>query len=89
MAKKKRKCRNIQINPEDGIENAVLLLARFDYEDALLEQMENRDNKNANRKVRRLEKFFLSEWGQLLSFNCGELIIEKCRWNVLKGGAAQ
>ena len=87
MAKRKR--RLIQIKPEDGLENAVLLVARFDYEDALLEQMKNSDSKSANREVRSLEKFFLSDWGQTLSFNCGELIIDKCRQNVLKGGTAQ
>ena len=32
--------------------------------------------------IKRLEKFFLSEWGQFLSGNYGEYIIERCKKNI-------
>lgn len=35
--------------------------------------------KNNFRGMMRLESWFLSEWGQLLSFGNGEFIIEKCK----------
>lgn len=74
--KKRKKC---HINPEDGLEAAILKVAKYDYIDALIEQMEDRECEITNRRARRLERFFLSPWGQSLSYNHGELIIERCR----------
>ena len=81
--RKERKRRLIHINPKYGLEAAILVVAKHDYKEALLDQMNNSGDKKVNRRVRRLEKFFLSEWGQLLSHDLGELIIEKCKQEVL------
>ena len=85
---KKKRRRLIHINPEDGLEAAILLVARYDYQDALLDQMEDRECPKIRREVRKLEKFFRSDWGQSLSYGNGELIIEKCKQKVLEGGMA-
>lgn len=84
MVKKKRKRRHTQINPEDGLENAILKLAADDYEEALLNQAEDMESPKHKKEAKKLERFFLGAWGQLLSFGNGELIIERCRQEVLK-----
>lgn len=59
---------------DEGLENlrvAILQQAIKDYISAL------RYNEGA--KVHKLEKFFKSEWGELLSNNHGDYIIEKCK----------
>jgi hypothetical protein len=86
--KQKRRCKNNFINPDEGLEAAVLKLARLDYEYALERQMEDQESLEINKVVERLERFFLSDWGQLLSDSHGEIIIEKCRNNVYEGGTA-
>ena len=88
MTKKRRMKRSIHINPEYGLEIAILQLAADDYREALIEQIEDRECLKTNKKVRRLERFFLSDWGQLLSSNNGELIIQRCRREVYEGGTA-
>ena len=72
----------ISINPKYGLEAAILAVATEDYKEALRRQREGADSLKVDKAVRKLEKFFLSEWGQLLSGDLGELIIEKCRQEV-------
>lgn len=88
MTKKKRMKRITKINPEDGLEAAILKQAADDYKEALLDQMEDMECPKTRKEVRRLEKFFRSDWGQSLSYGNGELIIEKCKLEVLEGGTA-
>ena len=61
-------------------------MAANDYKDALREKLKDPFDPYANGEIIALEKFFLSGWGQLLSGNQGEIIIEKCRQVVCKGG---
>ena len=79
--------KRIHINPKEGLEIAILVVAADDYREALRRQREDRDSMKANKEVRKLERFFLSRWGQLLSDNHGEAIIERCRREVSEGGA--
>lgn len=85
----KRTRKHPKINPEDGLENAILKVAADDYIEALKYKMEDPYDKEANKVIALLEKFFLSKWGQFLSNYRGELIIERCRQKVLKGGTTQ
>lgn len=59
-------------------ENEVEIWRRVILADAVKEYKRAlmRDNNYIARKV---EKFFLSDWGQLLSYNHGQYIIEHCR----------
>lgn len=50
---------------------AILRQAIKDYKRALKQ-------KNAG-QIKRLERFFLSEWGELLSNNNGDVIIKNCK----------
>lgn len=61
----------------DGYERlqiAILQQAIKDYKTAL--------KKNSYYSKRSLERWFLSDWGEMLSNNNGELIIEKCQKSV-------
>lgn len=55
----------------EPIRAAILRQAIRDYINALRE----RDYYN----MAQLERFFLSDWGQLLSYDHGEYIIENCK----------
>lgn len=50
---------------------AILKLAADDYIKALAEGDE--------KKSKKLERFFLSDWGQMLSLHQGEAIIRNCK----------
>ena len=50
---------------------AILTQAKDDYIYSLKHHHE--------RSCANLERFFLSDWGQMLSFNHGEYIIEQCK----------
>ncbi len=71
-----------KINPKEGLEVAILKVAAEDYKEALIRQATEMESLKNQREVRKLEKFFLGPWGQLLSNNLGELIIERCRQEV-------
>lgn len=55
----------------EGLRVAILQQAAKDYTAALKEGDE--------REAASIERFFLGDWGQLLSGDKGELIIAKCR----------
>lgn len=62
MEKKKRRREHSFINPDEGLEAAILKIARLDYEYALKMQMEDQESLEINKEVKRLERFFLSDW---------------------------
>lgn len=82
---KRRKIRRRNIDPEDGLENAILVVAVDDYREALINQAKCMESKRTNKEVRKLEKFFRSDWGQTLSHNHGELIISRVKQEVANG----
>ena len=53
---------------------AIVQQAAKDYRTAL--------KKKNKKQVARLEKWFVGDWGQLLSHDMGEIIIKKCRAQV-------
>lgn len=55
-----------------GLSAAILRQAANDYIKAL-------NTRSGAATARRLEKFFLSDWGQMLSRDQGEEIIKTCR----------
>ncbi len=60
---------------------AIILQAMKDYKKAMV-RLRKRKSKHNEKKVRELERFFLSAWGQQLSFERGEYIIARCREEV-------
>lgn len=58
----------------EALAAAILQQAMKDYETAIR-------NNNFHKKLE-LERFFLSKFGQILSYDHGEVIIEKCRKRV-------
>lgn len=68
----------------DGYENircAILRQAVKDYKKAL---------RCGNRaEIKKLEKFFLGDWGEFLSINNGAQIIEKVRKDINKNGGSK
>ena len=61
----------------DALKVAIIRRAVSDYNISL--------RKNDLFHQKKLEKFFLSEWGQMLSDNYGEYIIEQCKKECGKG----
>jgi len=53
---------------------AILKLAADDY----IKALEENDEKSM-KKRKSLERFFLSDWGQMLSLHQGEAIIRNCK----------
>lgn len=66
------------MNAEDTgyleLQIAIINQANEDYRDALME--------NKRKKIERLERFYLSTWGQLLTDYNGENIISRIRREV-------
>lgn len=64
---------------------AIINQATKDYKSALRrekkKQKEKQKKKN-QKALRDCESFFLSEWGQLLTHENGELIIQRCKKEV-------
>lgn len=60
-----------ELEPYDRLRLAVVYVAAMEYKHALA--CENAD------EIKALERFFLSAWGQLLSGNMGEYIVEQVR----------
>ena len=50
---------------------AIMKLASGDYIKALI--------KGNEKEIKKLERFFLSDWGQMLSLHQGEAIIRNCK----------
>ena len=59
-----------------GLAAAILQLAAKDYQRAL--------KKNNETAIAYFEKWFVSDWAQLLSDDMGEIIMKKCREEVVK-----
>ena len=54
-----------------ALAGAILYLAKEDYIKALA--------KGNEKDIKKHERFFLSDWGQMLSLNQGEAIIRHCK----------
>lgn len=54
---------------------AILRVAADDY----IEALQAIESVTSMSKILSLERFFRSDWGQILSFNHGEYIIRECR----------
>ena len=63
-------------SPYDNLKLGILKQAVIDYKKAL-KRRDSGKPPTAIYNVKSLEKFFLSDWGQFLSENGGEFIIEK------------
>lgn len=75
-----------EYEPELNLAYAIVKLAIEDYKEALEEEMnvwKIHERNAAKRSTKELERFFLSDWGQLLTDNHGEDIIRIIRKQVL------
>lgn len=54
---------------------AILRQAADDY----IEALQSLDSVSSKSQILKYERFFRSDWGQLLSLNHGEYIIHECR----------
>ena len=83
---KKKRHGYCNVDPNQGLEVAILKVAANDYKEALRGKQKDPFDDKTIKEIKKLEKFFLSNWGQFLSGYQGELIIEKCRQVVYEGG---
>ena len=74
----------------DGVETGYTALAHAIVKDAVKEYVQtlkklqrNPENKDAYHKAKSLEKWFKSEWGELLSGLDGEMLIQKINEELL------
>ena len=58
---------NKSSNPYENLANAIVLSAVDDYKSALLRQKRNPESISAAEDVKRLEKFFYSDWYEVLT----------------------
>lgn len=68
---------------------AVLNQAQIDFERALTASKKNRNDYKSRDEAAFLQKFFLSQYGQALSFGHGEAIVEQCKRHVAAGRIAK
>ena len=61
----------------EELRTAILRQAVEDYKQALRDEAEGRMNTRRDCRSDALRAFFLSPWGQYLSYNHGEMILEK------------
>ena len=74
--------KNLAENPYEQLANAIVLQAVSDYRRALRKVKKNPKNREAIEDTLQLEKFFRSEWYQVLTSVDGEYLIEKLREEV-------
>ncbi len=74
--------KNLAENPYEKLANAIILQAVSDYRAALKKVKKNPKNREAIEGALQLEKFFRSEWYQVLTSVDGEYLIEKLREEV-------
>lgn len=74
--------KNLAENPYEKLANAIILQAVSDYRAALKKVKKNPNNREAIEGALQLEKFFRSEWYQVLTSVDGEYLIEKLREEV-------
>ena len=71
--------RTPEIDPYQELANAIVIMAAKDYRHALRIQRRNPDSQAAKIKIDEIERFFRSEWYQLLTSVDGEMLITRLR----------
>ena len=74
--------KNLAENPYEKLANAIVLQAVSDYRTALKKVKKNPKNREAIEGALQLEKFFRSEWYQVLTSVDGEYLIDRLRKEV-------
>lgn len=74
--------KNLAENPYEKLANAIVLQAVSDYRAALKKVKKNPKNRDAIDGVLQIEKFFRSEWYQVLTSVDGEYLIDRLRKEV-------
>ena len=74
--------KNLAENPYEKLANAIVLQAVSDYRAALKKVKKNSKNRDAIDEVLQIEKFFRSEWYQVLTSVDGEYLIDRLRKEV-------
>lgn len=74
--------KNLAENPYEKLANAIILQAVSDYRRALRKVKKNPNNRDAIDGALQIERFFQSEWYQVLTSVDGEYLIEKLRKEV-------
>ena len=71
--------RKPELDPYQELANAVIVLAAKDYRHALRIQRRNPGSKAAQSQIDSLERFFRSDWFEVLTEVDGELLIRRLR----------
>lgn len=71
--------KNLAENPYEKLSNAIILQAVSDYRAALRKVKKNPNNRDAIDEALQIEKFFRSEWYQVLTSVDGEYLIDRLR----------
>lgn len=71
--------KNLAENPYEKLANAIVLQAVSDYRAALKKVKKNPKNRDAIGGALQIEKFFRSEWYQVLTSVDGEYLINRLR----------
>ncbi len=74
--------KNLAENPYEKLANAIVLQAVSDYRAALKKVKKNPKNRDAIDEALQIEKFFRSEWYQVLTAVDGEYLIDRLRKEV-------
>ena len=74
--------KNLAENPYEKLANAIILQAVSDYRAALKKVKKNPKNHDAIDEALQIEKFFRSEWYQVLTSVDGEYLIDRLRKEV-------
>ena len=74
--------KNLAENPYEKLANAIILQAVSDYRAALKKVKKNPKNRDAIDEALQIEKFFWSEWYQVLTSVDGEYLIDRLRKEV-------
>ena len=74
--------KNLAENPYEKLANAIILQAVSDYRAALNKVKKNPKNRDAIDEALQIEKFFRSEWYQVLTAVDGEYLIDRLRKEV-------
>lgn len=74
--------KNLAENPYEKLANAIILQAVSDYRIALKKVKKNPKNRDAIDEALQIEKFFRSEWYQVLTSVDGEYLIDRLRKEV-------
>ena len=74
--------KNLAENPYEKLANAIILQAVSDYRATLKKVKKNPQNCDAIDEALQIEKFFRSEWYQVLTSVDGEYLIDRLRKEV-------